>query len=114
MKSSVGHPHANGQVEVTNRIFLRSLETQLFEAKGKWAEELLGVIWANKTTPKSITGETPFKLAYGTEADIPVEIGLASFRVKHFDEQANLEGLCLNLDLLDEDRERPLYRMAKY
>lgn len=32
--------------------------------RGAWAEELLGVLWAYRTTVKTPTGETLFAMAY--------------------------------------------------
>ena len=51
------------------------------------------------------TGETPFNLTYGTEAIIPVEVGLTNLRTKFFDEQSNDDQLKLNLDCLDAETE---------
>ena len=76
--SSPGHPQANGQVEVTNRSLLKMIKTRLEGAKGLWPEELPNILWAYRTTARTPTGETPFRLTYGTEAVIPVEIGLTS------------------------------------
>ena len=46
------------------------------------------------------TGETPFKMAFRTEAIIPVEVGVSSLRKAWHDEQSNDEGLKLALDCL--------------
>ena len=43
--------------------------------------------------------ETPFKLAYGSNAVIPAEVGLTSYR-----EEENEKQLRLNLDLIDKIR----------
>ncbi|GKU89192.1 hypothetical protein SLEP1_g3360 [Rubroshorea leprosula] len=51
--------------------------------------------------PKS-NGETPYHLAFGTETVIPIEIGVPSFWVTHFDEGQNGQLLQENLDLLAE------------
>jgi hypothetical protein len=83
--SSPGHPQANGQVEVTNRSLLKMIKTRLEGVKGLWPEELPNVLWAYRTTARTPTGETPFRLTYGTEAFIPVEIGLTSWRINHHD-----------------------------
>ena len=72
--SSPGHPQANGQAEVMNRTLLKIIKTKLDDAKGAWPEELPNVLWAYRTTARTLTGETPFKLTYGTEAVILVEI----------------------------------------
>ncbi|GKA97102.1 reverse transcriptase domain-containing protein [Tanacetum coccineum] len=44
--TSVAHPQANGQTEVTNRTMLQGLKARLKKAKGKWVEELPNILWA--------------------------------------------------------------------
>ena len=65
------------------------IKTRLEGAKGLWPEELPNILWAYKTTTRTPTGETPFRLAYGIEAVIPVEIGLTTWRTSHHDEDSN-------------------------
>ena len=81
--SSPGHPQANGQTEVTNRTLLRLIKSWLVGAKGAWLEDLPNVLWAYRTTTRTPT--TPFNLTYGTEAVIPVEVGLTSLKREFFD-----------------------------
>ena len=50
------------------------------------------------------TRETPFKLAYGSEAVIPAEVHMTSHRVKEYQAEENEVQLCLNLDLIDKVR----------
>ena len=50
------------------------------------------------------TGETPFRLTYGSEAVIPAEVELISYRVHNHDENKNDEAIHLQLDLVDEIR----------
>ena len=102
--SSPAHPQANGQVEVTNRSLLKIIKTRLEGAKGIWPDELPSILWAYRTTARTPTGETSFRLAYGSEAVIPAEVGLTSYRVDNHDERRNDEAMCLQLDLLDEVR----------
>ena len=112
--SSPRHPQANGQTKVTNRTLLRIIKAKLDEAKGAWPEELPNVLWAYRTTPRTPTGETPFRLTYGTEAVIPVEIGVASTRRTTFNGVANEDKLRVNLDCLDEVRDKASSRMTEY
>ncbi|KAL2230406.1 UNVERIFIED_CONTAM: Gag-Pol polyprotein [Sesamum indicum] len=72
--TAVGHPQSNGQTEVTNRTILQHLKARL-SSKKEWSDDLPGVLWAYRTTPRTSTGETPFSLVYGSEAVIPAEIG---------------------------------------
>ena len=78
--SSPGHPQANGQTEVTNRTLLKIIKAKLDDVKGAWPEELPNVLWAYRTTARTPTGETPFRLTYGIEAVILVEVGVTSIR----------------------------------
>ena len=110
--STLGHPQANGQVEAANKTIKDNLKKKLERLKGAWADELPMVLWAHRTTPKSATGETPFSLVFGTEAVIPAEVGLPSYRVENFAERENDEALLENLDFLEEKRDQALIRTA--
>lgn len=77
-------------------------------------DELSEVLWAYRTTSRTATGETPFSLAFGTEAVIPAEIEIPTHRTLSFQEQGNNEMLCVNLDLLEEKRETAQIRVAAY
>ena len=86
----------------------------MVEAKGAWPEELPNVFWAYQTTIRTPTGETPFRLTYGTEAVISVEVGVASTRREVFREESNDDHLRINLDCLDKVREEASIRVTKY
>uniref|UniRef100_A0A2N9FCJ8 Uncharacterized protein n=1 Tax=Fagus sylvatica TaxID=28930 RepID=A0A2N9FCJ8_FAGSY len=89
--SSPGHPQANGQVEVTNRSLLKMIKTRLEGAKGLWPEELPNILWAYRTTARTPTGETPFRL-----------------------NESNDDQLRSNLDLVDEVRDQAEARTRVY
>nr|KYP72260.1 Gypsy retrotransposon integrase-like protein 1 [Cajanus cajan] len=95
----------NGQAESANKVILTELKKRLGEAKGAWAEQLPEVLWAYRCTPQLTTQETPFRLVYGSDAMLPVEIGEPSFRRAHFDESNNEDELRTNLDVVDEIRD---------
>ena len=67
-----------------------------------------------RTTRKSATRETPFALAFGTEAVASVEVGLKSPRVEFASIEHNEESLHLNLDLLEEKHEQTPKRAEDY
>ncbi|GKV16374.1 hypothetical protein SLEP1_g27025 [Rubroshorea leprosula] len=103
--TSVYTPQSNGQAESANKIVLRGLKTHVLAAHSNWVDELNKVLWSCRTTPSSATGETPFSMAYGSEAVIPVEIGLPSNRSDRHYDQNNEQLLRENLDLVEEIRE---------
>ncbi|XP_073290537.1 uncharacterized protein [Primulina huaijiensis] len=111
--TSVAYPQSNGQVEVTNRSIVHALKTRLNSAKGKWVEDLPSVLRAYRTTARIGTGETPYNLVYGTEAVLPAEIGQESARVIGYGPN-NDEWRAMDLDLVEEKRNRAAVRMAAY
>jgi len=68
------YPQGNGQADISNHTILDSLCQRQDKVKGKWVESLLEMPWAYRTNKHIPTGETPFSLAYGTEAIIPLDI----------------------------------------
>ena len=72
------------------------------------------MLWAYRTTVRTPTGEIPFKLAYGSEAVIPVEVHMANHRVTMYQDKDNEEQLRLNLDLIDEVKTDAEERTAMY
>ena len=112
--SSPSHPQANRQAEVANRSLLKIIKTRLEGAKGIWSDELPGVLWAYRTTVRTSIRETPFKLAYGSEAVIPAEVHMANHRVKEYQVEENEVQLHLNLDLIDEVKTDTEQRTSRY
>ncbi|XP_057444260.1 uncharacterized protein LOC130736441 [Lotus japonicus] len=102
--ASVEHPQTNGQAESANKVILEGLKKKLDEAKGLWAEELPGVLWAYNTTEQSSTRETPYRLTYGTDVMLPVEIANQNWRVARFNENDNGENLIASLVRLPEEQ----------
>ena len=99
---------------MTNRTLLKIIKTKLDDEKGIWPEKLPNILWAYRTTARTPTGETPFRLTYGTKAVIPVEVGVSSTRRVVFSKEGNDDKLRLNLDCLDEVRDKASSKMAKY
>lgn len=71
--------------------------------------------------PRSATGETHFSLAYGYKAVTPEKIVQESWWIREYNEKDNEANLALELDLLEEKRQRAtvwseLYnaKMARY
>lgn len=88
---------------------------KLEELKGNWVDELPSVLWSYRTTLRDCTNQTPYALAFSSKAIILVEIGLPLEQTeRQFDEKQNSEALCLNLDLLEEQRNFLQLRNAEY
>ncbi|XP_025669810.1 uncharacterized protein [Arachis hypogaea] len=103
--SSVEHPQTNGQVESANRIILQGLKKKLSEAKGEWADLIPEILWSYNTSIQTATGETPFKLVYGAEALIPVEVSVPTLRTELYNQPNNQQARSAELDLVEEDKD---------
>ncbi|GJW15275.1 reverse transcriptase domain-containing protein [Tanacetum coccineum] len=89
------------------------IKARLGKENKNWLEEISYVLWAHRTMIKSSNGDTPFSLTYGTEAVIPAEIGMPTFRTAEVDVTENDKALGINLDLIEEKREQAAIREAK-
>ena len=81
--STPRYPQGNGHAETTNKTIVDSIRKRLDAKKGRWAEELPGVLWAYLTSPCKPTGETSFSLLHGVESVIPIEHQVQTLRVAH-------------------------------
>ena len=93
---------------------LKIIKTRLEGVKVVWLDKLQGVLWAYRTIVRTPTGETPFKLTYGSDAVIPAKVRMANHRVMKYQDKENEEQLHLNLDLIDEVRMDVEQMTARY
>ncbi|XP_010480879.1 PREDICTED: uncharacterized protein LOC104759673 [Camelina sativa] len=115
-KSTPRYPQGNGQTEATNKTILADIKKRLDEKKGLWADELDGVLWSHRTSPRTSTGRTPFSLVYGMEALAPAEVGIPTLRRSMLvhDPELNNKMLCDRLLFLEEERDQALLRIQNY
>ncbi|GJR97858.1 reverse transcriptase domain-containing protein [Tanacetum coccineum] len=114
MNTAVAHPQANGMVKRANKSLMEGIKTRLGRDRAGCVDELPNVLWEHRTSIKKSNGETSFSLIYGSEAVIPDEICMPTYRTMMTREGFNEEELRLNLDLLTERREMAAIREAKY
>ena len=70
---------------------MSGLKKRLDDAKGRWVEELLHVLWAYRTTHRRSTGEISFSMSYEAEAVIPIETSFLTLRTQSFNPSNNDE-----------------------
>ncbi|XP_074326998.1 uncharacterized protein LOC141664940 [Apium graveolens] len=83
-------------------------------SRNSWVDGLLPILWAYHTTCKVTTEATPFMLAYGAEAVVPLEITHGSSRVEAYESETNKEGMRLALFFIDEIRDEAKAHNAKH
>ncbi len=93
-------------MEALNRTVGQGISKRLGRTSGKWVDELPNVLWSYRTTVHTTTKEMPFRLTYGVEALLPVEIGLPTYRILKYSLEDNKERELMEKDLLQERREK--------
>ena len=78
----VAHPQTNGEADATNQTILYRLKTRLTHTKSSWMEDLYNILWSYHTTSKTPMGKMPFRLAFGIEVVIPLDIELPTLRTE--------------------------------
>ena len=72
-----------------------------------WDIRIPTVLWAYRKTCRKLTGQTPFKLAYGQEVVMPMEYIVSSSKIATLTDLADeetVEERLLHLVELEEDR----------
>ena len=72
------YPQGNGLAEFTNKNLIRILKKTVIENQRSWHSVLPNALWANRVTPKSLIGVSPYTLVYGKEYILPPNIMLPS------------------------------------
>lgn len=70
------YPQGNGLAESSNKSPIRIIKKLLEDNKKNWDSKLKYALWADRVTTKRSTGNSPFKLVYGTKAIFLIHLTL--------------------------------------
>lgn len=74
--SSGYRPQTYGKVERFNATLAQSLSMYVNSDQKNWDEHLNSVLFAYRTSPSEVTGESPFYMLYGRELLLPMDTAL--------------------------------------
>ena len=95
IRTTAYHPQANGMVERGHGPLVAALVKVCAGEVDQWPRKLHLVLWADRMTAKRTTGKSPFALVYGSEAILPIEMGVLSWRVMDWDRVTTTEELLI-------------------
>ncbi|XP_023742296.1 uncharacterized protein LOC111890407 [Lactuca sativa] len=108
--STFYHPQTSGQTEVTNRALKRILEKSVGSNHKEWSDKLDDALWAFRTAFKTPIGTTPYRLVYGKQCHLPVEIEHKAFwalRMCKFNMEELKSNRLMQMNALEELRNDP-------
>jgi transposase InsO family protein len=81
IRISAYHPQSNGLVERGHAPIINALSKYAEGDKGGWYKFLPLVLWADRVSIRRSTGFAPFRLLYGHDCVLPIELSVASWAV---------------------------------
>jgi ribonuclease HI len=106
--SSIYNPRPNGLAEAFNKTLINIMKKTVDGNQRDWDNRLQEALWAYRTTYRTPTQATPYSLAFGVEAVLPLEVELPSLRVAMQSDMTMDECQQLRLDELDAMNEKRL------
>lgn len=82
---------------------LQGLKKRLEGASGLWIEDIPMVLWSYHTILHFSAQETYFKMVYGSDAMIPIELIKPSVSVLFVKDRENQDNMRMSLDFIDEE-----------
>ncbi|XP_076952175.1 uncharacterized protein LOC143625787 [Bidens hawaiensis] len=73
------HPQTSGHVEVSNRQIKQILQKTVRTDRKEWSTKLTDALWAYRTAFKTPIGTTPYRLVYGKDCHLSVEIAQRAY-----------------------------------
>lgn len=80
------YTQANGQVEEDNKLIISLIRKHVSKKPKNWHKTLDQILWACRTPPKEATISTPFRLTFGHDSILPVDICLQFVRVQRYND----------------------------
>jgi hypothetical protein len=81
LNSSPYYAQANGQAESSSKTLVKLIKKRIEDNPRRWHEVLSEALWAHRISRHGATKVTPFKLVYGQEVVLPVEVNLGAYRL---------------------------------
>eukprot|EP00253_Pinus_taeda_P003272 PITA_03272 len=110
------YPQGNGLAESSNKSLIRIIKKLSEDNKKNWDSKLKYALWADRVTIKKSTGNSPFKLVYGTEVVFPIQLTLpvAKFLQQEQNEEEDMAKRITDLAEVHQIREQLVEKFAAH
>lgn len=110
------YPQGNGLAKSSNKSLIRIIKKLLEDNKNNWDSKLKYALWADRVTTKKSTGNSPFKLVYGTEVVFPIQLTLPVEKIfqEEQDEEEDMEKRITDLVEVHQIREQLVERSVAH
>ena len=75
------YPQGNGLAESMNKKLIKIIKRSVSKNHKTWHNALFNALWADRVTPKTYVGNSPFFLVYGREAILPPHVLIPSLQL---------------------------------
>jgi hypothetical protein len=93
IRTSPYNPSANGVIERGNRSIKEAIFRRSRDHPERWFEYLEYALWADRTTVRRSTGETPYFLLYGQTCPLPIDWSENTLLIANWEAVASTEDL---------------------
>ncbi|XP_050915845.1 uncharacterized protein LOC127130936 [Lathyrus oleraceus] len=101
------YAQTNGQVEIATKVIIGLIKKHVGKKPINLHKTLDQILWACRTSPKEATNSTPFRMTFGHDVVLLVEIYLQSISIQRHHEIPSESYCNMMLDeLIDLDEER--------
>jgi hypothetical protein len=78
---SIYYLQANGIIEKDHKLLINALSKIINREFRNWIDNLLAVLWTDRSTVRRSTGYIPFYLLYGKEPILPIKLKVPTWRI---------------------------------
>ncbi|XP_059635386.1 uncharacterized protein LOC132277552 [Cornus florida] len=75
------YTQGNGQTEASNKVVIEIIEKMIKDKPRHWHKTLSEALWAYRNSKRTSTGTTPYRLTFGRNVVLPMELNVKSARV---------------------------------